>query len=51
MALSKALMSAEQMMKEERGLAGKTVRVIMPVDAYPRMWKAKTGKAAVQTHS
>jgi len=41
-ALSRALMSSEQMMKEERGLAAKTVRVIMPADAYPRMWKAGT---------
>ena len=38
-ALSKALMSSEQMLKEEHGLAAKTVRVIMPVDTYPRMWK------------
>ncbi len=38
-ALSKALMSSEQMMKEERGLAAKTVRVIMPADTYPRLWK------------
>lgn len=38
-ALSKALMSTEQMMKEDHGLAAKTVRVIMPVETYPRMWK------------
>ena len=41
-ALSKALMSSEQMMKEDHGLAAKTVRVIMPAEAYPRMWKTKT---------
>src|SRR5205807_7315941 len=41
-ALSKALMSSEQMLKEERGLAAKTVRVIMPVETYPRLWKVKT---------
>ncbi len=41
-ALSKALMSSEQMMKEERGLAAKTVRVIMPADTYPRLWKTGT---------
>ena len=38
-ALSKALMSTEQIMKEERGLVAKTVRVVMPADTYPRMWK------------
>src|SRR5438094_5103483 len=41
-ALSKALMSSDQMMKEDHGLAAKTVRVIMPAEAYPRMWKTKT---------
>ena len=40
-ALSKALMSSEQMIKEEHGLAARTVRVIMPAETYPRMWKAK----------
>jgi tRNA pseudouridine55 synthase len=40
-ALSRALMSSEQMLKEEHGMAAKTVRVIMPTDTYPRMWKAK----------
>ncbi len=38
-ALSRALMSSEQMLKEEHGLAAKTVRVIMPADTYPRLWK------------
>ena len=38
-ALSRALMSSQQMLKEERGLAAKTVRVVMPTDTYPRMWK------------
>jgi len=41
-ALSKALMSSDQMMKEDHGLAAKTVRVIMPAEAYPRLWKTKT---------
>src|SRR5207244_3770203 len=41
-ALSKALMSSDQMMKEDHGLAAKTVRVIMPAETYPRMWKTKT---------
>ena len=48
-ALSKALMSSEQMMKEEHGLAAKTVRVIMPAETYPRLWKSKT--VAVQAQS
>lgn len=43
-ALSKALMSTEQIMKEERGLAAKTVRVIMPADTYPRLWKGATSQ-------
>jgi H/ACA ribonucleoprotein complex subunit 4 len=41
-ALSKALMSSDQMIKEEHGLAAKTVRVIMPAETYPRLWKSKT---------
>ena len=47
-ALSKALMSTEEMMRLEKGLAAKTVRVIMPVDTYPRMWRAKPGEVTVQ---
>ncbi len=41
-ALSKALMSSEEMLKEDHGLAAKTVRVIMPVETYPRLWRTKT---------
>ena len=41
-ALSKALISSEQMMKVEHGLAAKTVRVIMPAETYPRLWRTKT---------
>src|SRR6058998_2387116 len=41
-ALSRALLSSEQMFKEERGMAAKTVRVIMPADTYPRMWKTRS---------
>ena len=48
-ALSKALMSSEQMMKEDHGLAAKTLRVIMPVESYPRLWKMKT--VAVEAQS
>ncbi len=41
-ALSRALLSSEQMLKEEHGMAAKTVRVIMPADTYPRMWKTRS---------
>lgn len=47
-ALARALMGTEQMMREERGLAAKTVRVIMPVDAYPKLWKPKHHQALVK---
>ena len=43
-ALSKALMSSEQIMKEEHGLAAKTVRVVMPADTYPKMWKSRVAR-------
>ena len=43
-ALSRALMSTEQILKEERGLATKTIRVIMPADTYPRLWKSATSQ-------
>ncbi len=46
-ALSRALMGTEQMMKDERGLAAKTVRVIMPTDTYPKLWKPKHSRAVV----
>lgn len=48
-ALSKALMSSEQMMKEDHGLAAKTVRVIMPVETYPRLWKTKSVTVQAQS--
>ena len=50
-ALARALMSTEQILEEERGLAAKTVRVIMPADTYPRMWKTKGKHVVVPTHS
>ena len=40
-ALARALLGTEQMIKDERGLAAKTVRVIMPTDTYPKLWKPK----------
>ncbi len=42
-ALARALMNTQEIMALERGLAAKTVRVVMPADTYPRMWKGKTG--------
>src|SRR6267378_3711269 len=47
-ALSRALIGTEQMMKEEHGLAAKTVRVIMPTDTYPKLWKPKHSHAVVR---
>ena len=41
-ALARALMTSDDIMNKEKGLAAKTVRVVMPVDTYPRMWKAKS---------
>lgn len=48
-ALSKSLMSSEQMLKEDHGLAARTVRVIMPVETYPRLWKTKTVTVQAQS--
>ncbi len=47
-ALSRALIGTEQIMKDERGLAAKTVRVIMPLDTYPKLWKPKHSQALVK---
>jgi len=40
-ALARALMSTEQILEKERGIAAKTVRVIMPTGTYPALWKKK----------
>ena len=47
-ALARALMGTEQMIKDERGLAAKTVRVIMPTDTYPKLWKPKRTQELVK---
>jgi len=48
-ALAKAMMTSQQVMEEERGIVAKTVRVVMPADAYPRMWKkSKEGEVKAQ---
>jgi H/ACA ribonucleoprotein complex subunit 4 len=41
-ALSKAMMTSQQVLEEERGIVAKTVRVVMPADTYPRMWRKST---------
>jgi H/ACA ribonucleoprotein complex subunit 4 len=38
-ALSKALMSTEDIMKTDHGLVAKTMRVFMPRGVYPKMWR------------
>ncbi|TMI58211.1 RNA-guided pseudouridylation complex pseudouridine synthase subunit Cbf5, partial [Candidatus Bathyarchaeota archaeon] len=45
-ALARALMTSDDIMNKEKGLAAKTVRVVMPVDTYPRMWKAKSSHSS-----
>lgn len=47
-ALARALMGTEQMIKDERGLAAKTVRVTMPTDTYPKLWKPKRTQELVK---
>jgi tRNA pseudouridine55 synthase len=47
-ALARALLGTEQMIKDERGLAAKTVRVIMPTDTYPKLWRPKHGQELVK---
>jgi H/ACA ribonucleoprotein complex subunit 4 len=45
-ALARALMTSEDIMSNEKGLAAKTVRVVMPADTYPRLWKSKTSHSS-----
>ncbi len=40
-ALGKALRSAEEIAKMDKGLVAKTTRVIMPRNVYPKTWKTK----------
>jgi len=46
-ALSKSLMNTKQALEEEHGIVAKTVRVVMPAETYPKMWK-KTAEAVVK---
>ena len=47
-ALARALIGTEQMIKDERGLAAKTVRVTMPPDTYPKLWRPKRSQELVK---
>ena len=47
-ALARALLGTDHMIKDERGLAAKTVRVIMPTDTYPKLWKPKHSQVVKQ---
>jgi H/ACA ribonucleoprotein complex subunit 4 len=38
-ALARALLSTEQILEQNHGIAAKTVRVIMPRGTYPRSWR------------
>jgi H/ACA ribonucleoprotein complex subunit 4 len=38
-ALAKSLVSSESMIQQEKGIAAKVMRVIMPRGTYPRMWR------------
>ncbi len=46
-ALSRASMDSRQVLDEEHGIAAKTVRVVMPAETYPKMWR-KTAQAEVK---
>ncbi len=44
-AIGKALMSADEIQSQKRGLAATTERVVMKAGTYPRMWKSHRAKA------
>ncbi len=45
-AVGKAMLSAEEVMKLKRGLACTTDRVVMKAGTYPKLWKSQKGKKA-----
>ncbi len=45
-ALGEAIMRTEDVMKEKRGIAVKTKRVIMKPGTYPKLWKSKNKQAS-----
>ena len=40
-ALGKAIITSEEMVSRDHGLAADTIRVIMDLDTYPRMWQSR----------
>jgi predicted RNA-binding protein (TIGR00451 family) len=42
-ALAEALMSTEEILAKDRGIAFKTRRVVIPRDVYPRSWRKRAG--------
>jgi len=42
-ALARALMTTDEMVHKERGLATNTMRVIMAPETYPRIWRKRSG--------
>jgi H/ACA ribonucleoprotein complex subunit 4 len=38
-ALAKSIMSSESMIQQEKGIAAKVMRVLMPRGTYPEMWR------------
>ena len=48
-ALARALMTTDEMVHNERGLANNTMRVIMAPETYPRIWRKRSGNVQ-RTH-
>jgi len=47
-ALAQSLMSADQMLEQDRGMAARTARVIMKSGTYPKMWKSKKPDSSIR---
>jgi len=47
-ALGVAMMTAEEVIKEKRGIAVKTARVIMDKGTYPKLWKSKKSNYSIE---
>lgn len=46
-ALARALVSSQHMIEQNRGIAAKTTRVIMPLGTYPPMWRKDASSEAL----
>jgi len=46
-ALGVALMTVEEVVREKRGIAVKTTRVIMSKGTYPKLWKSKKNSGSI----